>query len=577
MQIPNSQNQIRQINIGDYAGELWESFNLDLSTAPGKIKTNRQLKRILTDAELGSPAGIVDLLIWDSRYIAATEDGMYECSVSNDPTVAANWTATSISEDLDLASSIVVYNDGVNNRLRISLNTNIAEWNGSLTYDPTWWTADKLGAALKANVPHILEVVQSQKETMYVTDGSRVQYHEKGAASTQIVELDGNMIASCLAPGLSGAMWVGTYNETTNNAYVYEIYTNEQVGGTPVYRQAYPVEGRAVLAIWIRNNTPYIVTETGAIQQFNGAGFTTIGQFPFRFSNRTLDGAQPGLIQDSSRSRPIHPRGVKNFGDYTYFLLNSNSNEDSFPVTTRLYSGIWEFDHTTNSLTHKAAPIATADQNGEMILSGSGPILITNNQYTFAIAGCDPGRDGALTELYAIQNTYGTGWFVTPEILSQVETDSFLRVIHKANIKGDGKIYTLYRTTKRDTKYATVTWSSSTVCNTTDDLSDVEAGDLFRISSGYGAGQWAIIDKIEKSSLTYSLTLSRAIGSTGQVSQVYSDNFKLAQDTYTAADGEHKRVGLDVQAAWIQIMVILEGEIEYRMFDLVDTTKSNRK
>lgn len=578
MQIPNSQGQLRQVNIGDYAGEIWESFNLDFSSAPGKIKTSKQLKRVLTDTDLGSPSGVVDMLIWNSSYLVATEDSIFSCSTSSDPTVSTNWSNISPSENLYLSSSMIVFDDGVYSRLRIALDTKIAEWNGGGTYDPDWWTVDRAGTALTAGYPHQLAVVQSQKETMYVTDKNKVHYLEKGASTTtQTVELDSQVVASCLAPGLSGAMWVGTYNENTGNAYVYEIYTNEEVDGTPVYRQAYPVEGRAVLVIWVQDNTPFIVTETGAIQQFNGVGFSTIAQFPFLLSGRPLGGVVLGQIQDSSRARPIHPRGVKTYGNYTYFLVNSQSNEDRYAVTPRFHSGVWELNHNDNSLTHKFAIVSTLDENGEDVLDGSGPIMIVDNQYTFMLTGCDPTQGTSLTEVYAVQSTYGTGYFVTPEVLSQVETDSFLRVIHKANIKDDGVIYTLYRTTKRDTVYGTVTWTGTNKFNTTDDWSSVAAGDMVRISEGYGSGHWAMVEEISSSSTVYSVTISRDIGSNGQTSYAFSDNFILAQDTYTAADGEHKRIGLDVQAAWIQVMVILEGNIEYRMFDLVDTPKDQRK
>ena len=202
MQIPNNQGQIRQVNIGDYLGELWETFNIDVSTIPGKIKTSKQLKRVLTEAQMGNPAGVVDLLIWVSRYILATEDGMYTCSITDDPTVAGNWSATSISEDLALSSSIVVFDDGTNSWLRIALNTDIAEWDGDSTYDNDWWTTDKSGDALTTGVPHMLAVVQSGKETMFVTDGNQVQYIEKDS-TPNIIELDSNCVASCLAPGLS--------------------------------------------------------------------------------------------------------------------------------------------------------------------------------------------------------------------------------------------------------------------------------------------------------------------------------------------------------------------------------------
>jgi hypothetical protein len=234
---------------------------------------------------------------------------------------------------------------------------------------------------------------------------------------------------------------------------------------------------------------------------------------------------------------------------------------------------VWELDHATNSLTHKFALVDESTDNGASTITDSGPLLITNNEYSFLLAGAGTETVG----MYAVQNTYGTSYFVTPENLSMVETDSFLRTIHKANIKGNGVIYTLYRSTKRDTVYGTINWTSGTSFVTTDDWSDVAVGDLIRISEGYAAGHWTMVEEIQSSSTTYTVTVSRSIGATGETSYGYSDNFNLVAETYTAADGEHKRVGLDVQAAWIQVMVILEGDIEYRMFDLVDGAKSNRK
>lgn len=576
MQIPNNIGQVRQVNIGDYLGELWESFNLDLSSIPGKIKTSKQLKKILTEAQMGGAAAVVDLLIWDSKYVLCTEDSMYTCSITQDPTDSANWSNDGVSSDLDLSSSAVIFNDGTVNRIRIALDTNIAEWNGGATYDPDWWVGDKAGTALIAGYPHIMDVVQSQKATLYVTDKNRVQYYEKSAASTQIVQLDSNMIACCLAPGLSGAMWVGTYNETSGNAYVYEIYTNEEVAGTPVYHQGYPVEGRAVLAIWVSNNTPFILNERGIVHKFNGAGFSPFAYFPFQFDARHLDNVRAGQIQASSTSRPVHPRGVKVKDGYTYILINTNSEEDSYTINNRSHSGVWELDNTTGSLTHKFAAVDGATDIGADGLVRSGPLLIADNQYTFALAGLQVS-DTSDMGMYGVKNTFGTSYFTTPEVLSAVETDSFLRVIHKAHIKDSGVIYTLYRSTKRDTVRGTINWTGTNTFTTTDDWSEVAEGDLVRISHGYSAGNWAMVDEITASTNTYTVTLSRGIGINAETSYAYSDNFNLVEETYTAADGESKRVGLDVQAPWIQVMVILEGDIEYRMFDLVDTAKNNRK
>lgn len=562
--IPNNNGEIRQINSGDLFGELNETFNIDLTSSQGKIKVSDKLVPVLKEGiDIGTPAGFVDILIWDGKYHLLTEDEMYRCSIGgsdvDDPKLASNWSETSI--DLDLESTGVVF-DG---ELRISLDNNIGSWDGNVTFQSTWWTGTVSGTALTAGVPHVLEVVQSQKETLYVTDGSRVQYLEKGG-TPKIVELDSNSIACCLAPGLSGAMWVGSYNETSGKAYVYEIYTGEVVGSTPVYRQAYPVDASAVLAIWIRDNIPYIVTEKGEIQVFNGAGFSTVAEFPFKYSGKALEGVQPGLIQDSNRSRPIHPRGVAVHEDSAYININTETVDD-YAVNTRSHSGVWEFNMKTGVLNHRFAFAHQTNDYGESRQEFAYPILVVDNQFTFLMAGgYDPTNDR--------DNFYMTdpskskhGWFITPEITSGTVADAYESVYHKAKTMGAGEeIVTMYRTSKRDTVYGTANWTETNTFVTTDDWSNVTVGDLVRVSHGYAAGDYANVTAIEPSATTYTVTVDRAIGADTETSYVYCDNFKKDPETYTSEDGEWKRLGGYGTNPWIQFAVFLKGDIEYRQF-----------
>jgi hypothetical protein len=188
-QIPNSEIQIRQSNRGDLFGELWETFNIDLTSNPGKILNSKKLELVLGDSVLTGAAGLHDLLIFDGRYYAFTEDETFVCSVSSDPSVAGNWTIETDIEDNDITTTAVVF-DG---SLRISLNTNVASFDGS-TYDDNWWTTVASGTALTTGFPHVTETVQSQKETFFVTDKNLVHYLEKGG-SPKIVTLDSNVVA----------------------------------------------------------------------------------------------------------------------------------------------------------------------------------------------------------------------------------------------------------------------------------------------------------------------------------------------------------------------------------------------
>ena len=47
--IPNSTGQIRQDNRGDTRGELWETFNMDLSTIIDKLKISKKFVKVLDE------------------------------------------------------------------------------------------------------------------------------------------------------------------------------------------------------------------------------------------------------------------------------------------------------------------------------------------------------------------------------------------------------------------------------------------------------------------------------------------------------------------------------------------------
>lgn len=573
--IPNSQKQIQQSNDGEIFGEIIESFNLDLSSSKGKIKVSNKLTPALVEGTAPlttSPfAGFVDMLIWNNFYYVMTDNETFQCLLINDPTESSNWSETSNFADLNFESTVIPF-DGA---LVASLDNDIARFTGSAT-DADWWTAVANGTALQEDFPHVLEVVQSQKETLYVTDENFVRYVEAGASVTQNVELDSNVVACCLAPALSGAMWVGTYSTTSTDAYVYEIYTGEVVGSTPVYRQAYKIDANAVLAIWTQNNTPYIVTSKGDIQVFNGAGFVKVTEFPFKFSQRALTGVRPGDVEERNWSRPIHPRGVKTHNNSAFINLNSNSLQDDYSVNTRTHSGVWEFDHTTGQLTHRFSPSDSANQYGISSYQGkSYPILIVDNAFTFMfVGGYNDDTDKEIIYM-TDPDSVNQGYFITSEISSGSVTDAYEAIYHKAKTMAvSEEIVTQYRTSKRDTIYGTANWISTTTFVTTDDWSNVAVGDLVRVSHGYAAGDYANVSEINSSSTTYTVTVDREIGANTETSYVFSDNFQKDPVTYTSEDGEYKRMGGYGTNPWIQFMVILKGDIEYRSLIVKGSSKN---
>jgi len=355
---------------------------------------------------------------------------------------------------------------------------------------------------------------------------------------------------------------------------VYEIYTGEVLDSSSVYRQAYPINAQAVLAIWMKNNRPYIVTDKGEIQEFNGAGFSPIAYFPIRFDGKTLSGVQSGNIQGANRSRPIHPRGVKVHEDSVYININLESEQNDYTVNSKAHSGVWEYNYVTGQLTHRFAFAHTDESFGSSSSAFAYPLLIVDNQYTFLMAGAANQTATTTDNVFMTTSATPQGYFVTKEIQTGTVEAAYESIYHKAKTMADGEsIVSQYRTSKRDTVYGTLNWIDETTATTTDDFATVQDGELIRVSHGYAGGDYANITSITKSTNTYTIKVDRSIGATGETSYVFSDNFLRVADTYTQEDGEVKRHGGFGTNPWCQFMVIMKGDIEYRQFISKDNSK----
>jgi hypothetical protein len=562
--IPNENGQIRQINRGDAFGELWSTFNVDLTSVPGKIKASKRLKRAMTDSFIGSE-DIVAIALHDGNYYAVTTDRVFSCSSNNDPTTSANWSAISTLgvEDLGLETDAVSFNG----LLLISLGTDIMSWNsGTSTKDDDWWVTTTSGTALTVDKPHIMHVHRGGNDTVFVTDGNIVRYYNSASGHDSFT-LDTIETACALTSGVD-TVWTGTFTESGDYAYVYEV----QVGNT-ITSQAYRIDGRAVLSMDVVNNIPYIVTDTGHIQAFNGSGFVTVASFPFAYKGLSPDGVRPGLVQDTSIDRPIHPKGMRVSGDSLLIYINTRNEFNTFAnviLDERSPSGVWEYNITSGVLNHRSSITDQTGDKGVQTLARTSPLLVLDNQYTkFLVAG-EPGDIAtSAVGLWAEDATTAPlAYFITPQLTADTIQESYEKVVAKAKTLGDDEsIEIKYRVTERDPLYADITWLNTTSFTSTDDLSDVAIGDEVEIVAGEAAGQIAHVSNIE-GTVTYTVTLDSAIvtPALNDTSVVRFMNWTKIDTTYTSADGEYKSIGVGQSAPWIQFKVVMRGLVQLRQF-----------
>lgn len=557
--IPNEQGQIRQINKGDVFGELWGTFNIDLSNT-AKIRTSKRLSKVLSSSFLGD-ASIMGITVHDGKYYVATTENVYDCSVSNDPTVNTNWTATGTlgSEDLGLETDMTSYAG----KLLISLGTDIMTWDGA-TKDDDWWTVTTSGTALTVNKPHILHVQRTGVDTVFVTDGNLVRYYNATAGHTAIT-LEPLFTACAITSGVD-SVWIGTYTEVEENAFVYEM----TVGNTAA-SQAYRIDGRAVLSMDMINNIPYIVTDRGHIQAFNGSGFVTVASFPFAFKDVSIEGIRAGLIQDSSRSRAIHPKGMRASSDSLFVLVNTANEYTTFNNTVvdeRSPSGIWEFDTTTEVLNHRYSLADATGEHGHHKMSLSSPIFVTNSQYTKILTGgqTDTGTNG----LFAEDSTNNPqGFFITPELTSGTIQEAYEKIVIKANTLADDESITIkYRTSKKQgyPHEASITWLSATKFVTTDTVfAAAEVGEEIEILTGAYAGNLCHVVEVTGTS-SYTVTIDEELGTLNATSRARLQNWKKLDRQYLTTDAETFTSSVTQTGGWVQFKVVMNGFIELRQF-----------
>lgn len=573
--IPNSNGQIRQSNKGDIYGELWGTFNVDLTSSPGKIKTSRQLYPSLSETKMDNDDLHASCIYGGYIYNILSGSRVQIINAYRNPRISGIWTASVGGVTATATSDAVVFD----NQILVTTSTNIAMNNnaGTPSWDTDWWTTVVSGTALDNGFPHVMDVSNIGAETLFVTDANLVRYYNPTAGHSTVT-LAEDQVACALATDYK-ATFVGTYSNS-GKARVYEIYVGEQVDSVPVARNSYPVDGTAVLSMDVVDGVVYIVTDRGHIQAFNGVAFVTVGSFPFAFDSVAIDGMSVGDIEASNIDRGIHPKGMRAYGKSLYLNVNTNNqliddlasnpldNDDIFSnvvVNERSASGVWEFDTETRVLNHRYALKYSANQVGFHRLQNSAPILILDNQYTRILTA---GRlDSARTDVF-VENPdqVPTGYFITSEIDSNTVQEAWERFNLKVEQLGDGdSIEIKYRTSKNHEypAYASGTFLNANTFNTTDDLSMVAEGDEIELIDGDNAGLMAHVTEIDESESVYSITLDRDISTAGVTCYARFQNWKLANHT---EEGQIVFTGLGETSTYVQFKVVMTGDVEVRGF-----------
>ena len=508
------QNNIKQLNIGDVQGTLFNTFNCDLTYNKGKMSVAPRT-RITTNTitNMGTPCAFafyndVYYSIMGTRlFKASNPQGAFTVVVEGggSPYVAPT--------DCDARySDLTIFNG----QLIISTESRIYRMDTSERFDV-------IDTGLSSAQVRPLAVYNGR---LYWTDlhyqifSCDTAYTVATLLTNYTLTLPTNEVITFIKPNSAG-LYIGTTKNDSSEGFVIDWDAKLWDGnGT---RAKYNVYAQGALSAYVDNRLFYVMNSDAVLLQFNGGKFVEVARLPVR-RNALYNANATG---SSGSDRFIHPNGMTLIDNNLSLLINSTNNDGSGTQDENIPSGIWEFMPESNSLYHKYSMSyntigGTQYDNGQIVLKGVGALFNTYDLLSFSnaqkgnfLAGASFYSDattvgyGAFTDNY-FDDEQKAGYFSTVQLRTERFEDMWQRVTTLYTPSSSFNFVWKYRKKRTDHIDFTITWVSTTTFTTTQ-VGIVE-GDEITIIQGKGSGRVAhVVGTPTFSSPNYTVTLDEAI------------------------------------------------------------------
>jgi hypothetical protein len=483
---PNLQKWKGQFK-GQYYGDFVQSFNIDLETSPGTIKSSPSLT-VLNDRTSEDYGLVTNFILSDasgeSRWYAscvnegATTRPMLATTSSTLGAFAEVTSANAPADNTQCYDMIVHEKANGEDRLIVVKDDDLSILNTAASpnaWTASWWKGTLGQAGLTGTSTRLARL----NRLLAILDKNLV--HTIDSADTvqnSFITFDANLTGIHAMTSLD-RFWFGFRNTLTGAGAIAEWD-----GTNLTYNNLYKVSGFPVAGFIIRN-LPYYVLSNGRLAEWNGSGFSEFDDQVFP----TLED------QTVYTSHMLSGHNAYVDGDMAYISLPAPS-----PATNiyKARSGIWNYNPFTNILFHRYG-FSTATQYGGSYQAGSvGAIVPTYDSNKFVCAYTTAKTlvgttDYIISRVTSLTNVGGTvcSSFVTPLIMSNEVEDYWQNVWLKyAQLStASAKIILKYRTTVpgRNKNLATLTWTSATG-GTLSAAGTAKVGDEIELLTGPSAG-----------------------------------------------------------------------------------------
>lgn len=567
-------NDIKQLNIGDVQGTLYDTFNCDLTLNKGKLGIGA--RTIITTDTVSNMGVTVGFRNFDGRFFAVSGSRVF----SNGGTTAVGGFAADASTDTPTScsadySDIEVFNDVLLVSSADKILSKAADGSGTGV-----WTSRR-NCTGSAATPHPICVYNNRAYWLDALSPSRIY----SMNTSYSVSTSGNYTMTL--PAEYNVIWIEAYSNGimigTIHKYGGEGLVFDWDGVTEnKWNRAYRVFAQGALACYIDNDIPYVINSNAELLQFTGGGFKVAGRLPINKDSLYK------ATELTKNDRFIHPNGITSINGYISLLINNRSNNPTdVTYQSNIHSGVWEFDgkslYHKHSMSYRTNPALGGyiGDYGQVTLSRVGGLLGTPDSYSYSSATKANFLAGAEYYTDASSTGYGIwadsfyddiekcGWFSTVQIRAQHFEEMWNKITLLYNPTTDNKFVVKYRTTREDHVDFDITWTSQKTFTTTE--ATLAVGDEITIIQGDGSGRVAHITSITG---TYDVTIDDSVGIVSGTARARKQNWKKIGEI-TSSSQKYDESIIGVNDTWIEIKVFMLGTGEYVLAEemVLDNTK----
>lgn len=387
--MPNK--QIQGIKPGNFVGNMWDSWNIDLERQPGRIKLSNKLRQ---DSTIGLVTKFVRTNADNtSQWWGLEHDSNLNKNGDNDLD-GGTWAAdTETNTPTDCKDMIVHEAANGEERLVVTRATDIAILNHASDANDwiaSYWQTTLSQTALTSQTFHPLATLQRLLAIGDVQSNNGVIHT---IDKDDIVQFSRLTFPERFTPRISMSssdrFWFGLQHNQSGGARIIEWD-----GFSLTYNDEYDLTGDYPLTGWVWNNIPYYIDDLGIIYRYSGGSFIPVNSFNLNEDRQIFN-------QSTSSTRTIMPYGSYVSGNLVYILVGMplrNTSADTDGIH-RGRSGIWIYNLVTNNLYHhkgvgQHASAGTDVDYGHPHIDQVGAMIVdhkANNALVFCSASVHTG------------------------------------------------------------------------------------------------------------------------------------------------------------------------------------------